>query len=95
MLQIFFILLHVFGRCRETMTGETSREPPPPPPPPRPAVFEPVYTHYGHTVAAEEEDRQADDTQEMFSFLSFFLCFSFFNKTPQNKQNILLPWVVG
>jgi len=49
--------------------------------------------HYGQAVAAEEEDGQADDTQGKKKVL-FLFCF-LQNPPPQNKQNILLPWVVG
>lgn len=41
--------------------------------------------HYGQAVAAEEDDGHADNTQEFF----------FTKPPPQNKQNILLPWVGG
>lgn len=108
MLQVFFfffILLYVFGRCRETMTGENSRGPVPPHC--RPAVYGAGLQtwHYGQAVAAEGQDGHAghaNNIQDLFFFLFFFL-FLFLNNPPtpnQKKKNekqkvILLPWVVG
>lgn len=64
----------------------------------RPAVCEAGLEtwHYGQAVAAEEEDGQADFTQGGKNVFCCLVLFFFLqNPPPQNKLNILLPWVVG
>lgn len=86
MLQIFFfILLHVFGRCRETMTGENSRERHPHPTPN--VDLELVFRH--GIMDRPWLQRKRTDTLTTYNF------FFFFNNPPpppkNPKQNILLP----
>lgn len=65
----FFILLHVFGRCRETMTGENSRERHPHPTTPN-VDLELVFRH--GIMDRPWLQRKRTDTLTTYNFFFFF-----------------------